>query len=69
MKKLNPTEARQGKEGKPVLIILLVSLAAAAVVWIGIEIFGNVIEPETPANSEQSVPPASSEQVPPASAN
>ncbi|MFS2324347.1 hypothetical protein U2P60_02805 [Brucella sp. H1_1004] len=59
MKKLNPTEARQGKEGKPVLIILLISLAAAAVVWIGIEIFGNAIEPEDPANSEQTVPPAS----------
>jgi len=69
VKKLNPTEARQGKEGKPVLIILLVSLAAAAGVWIGIEIFGNVIEPEAPANSEQTVPPALSEQVPPASIN
>lgn len=33
MKQVNPTEARQGREGKPVLIVLLVSIAAALVVW------------------------------------
>ncbi|MCL7999797.1 hypothetical protein M8994_16255 [Brucella sp. 21LCYQ03] len=68
MKKVSPSDARQGKEGKPVLVVLLVSLAAAALVWIGVEIFGNAIEPEVPSNSERSVPPTISEQVPPASA-
>jgi len=68
MKKVNPTDARQGREGKPVLVVLLISLAAAALVWIGMEIFGNAIEPEVPTNSERSVPPATSDQVPPASA-
>jgi len=51
MKKVNPTDARQGREGKPVLVVLLVSLAAAVLVWIGMEIFGNAIEPDVPTNS------------------
>lgn len=45
MKQLTLDEARQGREGKPVLIILLISLAAAAVVWILVEIFGSIIAP------------------------
>ncbi|ASV83225.1 hypothetical protein CES85_4004 [Ochrobactrum quorumnocens] len=67
MKQVSPREARQGREGKPVLIILLVSIAAAAVVWFLVEIFGNVIAPDVPSNSEGSVPPAATETVPPAS--
>lgn len=68
MKQVSPREARQGREGKPVLIILLVSLAAALVVWFLVEVFGNVIAPDVPSNSEGSVPPAATESVPPASA-
>lgn len=68
MKNVNPNDARQGREGKPVLVVLLASLAAAAFVWIGVEIYGNFIKPEVPANSERSVPAETSEQVPPASA-
>ncbi|MCX2696892.1 MULTISPECIES: hypothetical protein [Ochrobactrum] len=68
MKQLNPDEARQGREGKPVLIILLISLVAAAVVWVLVEIFGSVIAPEVPSNSERSVSPAATQTKPPASA-
>lgn len=68
MKQVSPEKARQGREGKPVLIVLLVSLAAAVVVWILVEIFGSVIAPDVPSNSEGSVPPATTESVPPASA-
>lgn len=67
MKQISPREARQGREGKPVLIILLVSLAAAVVVWFLVEFFGSVIAPDVPSNSEGSVPPATTETVPPAS--
>lgn len=47
MKQVNPTEARQGREGKPVLVVLLVSIAAALVVWVLVEIYGAVISPMT----------------------
>ncbi len=67
MKQISPREARQGREGKPVLIILLVSLAAAVVVWFLVEVFGSVIAPDAPSNSEESMPPATTETVPPAS--
>jgi hypothetical protein len=69
MKQVSPREARQGREGKPVLVILLVSIAAAAFVWLLVELFGSAIAPEVPSNSEGSVPPASTETVPPASGN
>jgi hypothetical protein len=46
MKQVSPREARQGREGKPVLVILLVSIAAAAVVWLLVELFGSAIAPK-----------------------
>lgn len=69
MKQVNPTEARQGREGKPILVVLLVSIVAALAVWILVEIYGAAISPDqnTP-NGENSLPPAATETVPPASA-
>ncbi|WP_273793397.1 hypothetical protein [Brucella anthropi] len=69
MKQVNPTEARQGREGKPVLMVLLISIAAALAVWVLVEIYGAVISPEenTP-DGENSLPAATTEAVPPASA-
>ncbi|KAB2684679.1 MULTISPECIES: hypothetical protein [Brucella/Ochrobactrum group] len=69
MKQVNPTEARQGREGKPILMVLLVSIVAALAVWILVEIYGAAISPDqnTP-NGENSLPPAATETVPPASA-
>lgn len=69
MKQVNPTEARQGREGKPVLTVLLVSIAAALAVWALVEIYGAAISPdENTPNGENSLPPATIETVPPASA-
>jgi len=69
MKQVNPTEARQGREGKPILMVLLVSIVAALAVWILVEIYGAAISPDqnTP-NDENSLPPTTTETVPPASA-
>jgi len=69
MKQVNPTEARQGREGKPILMVLLVSIVAALAVWILVEIYGAAISPDqnTP-NGENSLPPTTTETVPPASA-
>lgn len=52
--KMTPTEARQGRRGRPILIIMLVSIALALVVWFFIGIYGEAISPEdgNPAASE-----------------
>nr|WP_318254716.1 hypothetical protein [Ochrobactrum sp. UNC390CL2Tsu3S39] len=49
--------------------MLLVSIAAALIVWVLVEIYGTVISPdENTPNGENSLPPATTESVPPASA-
>jgi hypothetical protein len=47
---VKPEKARQGKWGGQVLVVLVVALALAAIVWIGVEMYGQDIEP---ANSQQ----------------
>ncbi|MEO9336555.1 hypothetical protein ABFT80_03840 [Mesorhizobium sp. SB112] len=47
---VKPEKARQGKRGGQVLVVLVVALALAAIVWIGVEMYGQDIEP---ANSQQ----------------
>ncbi len=39
------TEARQGRRGLPVLVVLVVALILAAVAWWGAEIYGMIIDP------------------------
>lgn len=47
-------EARQGWRGRPVLVVLIVSLVLVAAVWFVAEIWGSINAPETPE------PPAAS---------
>ncbi len=43
-------EARQGRRGFPVFVILLVSLALACAVWFAVEMYGTAIQsPQTEA--------------------
>jgi len=42
---LPPVKARQGRLGRPVLIVLIVALLLAMAVWWGVEIFGEQITP------------------------
>lgn len=62
MVKLSENKARQGRLGRPVLIVLLVSLALAMIVWWGVELYGTAIAPnegDTQTGVEtQSAPPA-----------
>ena len=47
MKKTIPAqEARQGRWGLPVLVVLVASLLLAAVVWVGVEIYGSTLPTE-----------------------
>lgn len=40
MKKIPTQDARQGRKGTPVLVVLLCSLLLALIFWIGLEAFG-----------------------------
>jgi cytoskeletal protein RodZ len=73
VEKLTPTEARQGRKGTNVLVVLIVALILAAVVWWGVGIYGSAIEPENPvggAPAEQGLettqPPATDQPSGPA---
>ncbi|PSJ63419.1 hypothetical protein [Kumtagia ephedrae] len=46
-KPLPPEKARQGKLGRPVLVVLIAALVLAMVVWAGVEFWGERID--TPA--------------------
>ena len=52
MVKLSEKKARQGFLGRPVLIVLVVSLLLALVVWFGVELYGDAIAPEEPIGSD-----------------
>ncbi len=64
-KAFTPRETRQGFKGKPVLVILVVSLVLALAVWLAAEIWGESTAPATtetppprsPATSSQTVNP------------
>lgn len=57
--KVPPKKARQGREGLPVLLVLLGGLVLAAVVWVIVEIYGVFIDERQPVES-----PQSTEEVP-----
>lgn len=52
-------DARQGRQGFPVFVVLLVSLALACAVWFAVEIYGTSIEsPRTEATQPTTGGPA-----------
>lgn len=61
MKEIPPQKARQGKKGRPVLIVLISSLIVVALVWLGAEIYGSHISEsentmDSNSTNEQSMP-------------
>lgn len=64
MSKIDPTDARQGKKGRPILIVLIAGLALAIVAFIGMGMFGasqpdeNIGGPQDAGISTQSAAPA-----------
>jgi hypothetical protein len=46
--KLSETEARQGRRGVPVLVILIAALVLAAIIWVAVELHASVTMPEAP---------------------
>ncbi|MBO9102154.1 MULTISPECIES: hypothetical protein [unclassified Rhizobium] len=43
---MSPVDARQGRIGTPVLLVLLGGLVLSAVVWAGVEMWGRHINPD-----------------------
>lgn len=71
IKEIHPNKAKQGRQGRPVLMVLIVGLLLALVAWGVIEIYGTSIAPENPSGDPSSVPterldPASDPQAEPA---
>lgn len=61
MKDIPPQKARQGKKGRPVLIVLISSLIIVGLVWLGAEIYGSTISEsentmDSNTSNEQSMP-------------
>jgi cytoskeletal protein RodZ len=63
---ITPTEAKQGRTGSRILLVLLAALILAFLVWIPVEIWGNreaeEVAPQQPGQemqSQQAAPPAS----------
>ncbi|HWD14155.1 hypothetical protein [Pseudochrobactrum saccharolyticum] len=54
MKEIPPQKARQGRKGRPVLIVLISSLIIVLLAWVGAEIYGGYIsKSENTINSDQ----------------
>lgn len=54
-KEFSANKVKQGRQGKPVLVVLVVGMLLALVVWGVIEIYGSAIEPENPSGDPASV--------------
>jgi len=54
MTTISTNKARQGRRGIQVLYVLIASLLLAGLVWIGLEIYGESIDPPAPAESTSS---------------
>lgn len=62
MKEIPPVDARQGRNGKQMRNVLMISLILVAIVWFGVEIYGSYIsKSENTLNSNSQ----SSESLPP----
>ena len=57
-KKIDENKARQGRQGRPVLVVLVVGLILALIVWWGVGMFGEAIAPEDPVGGAPQEQPA-----------
>ena len=55
---LSPVDARQGRRGMPVVFVLVGGLVLAAIVWGGVEMWGEHIDPDKAQTSAPGPGPA-----------
>jgi hypothetical protein len=60
---ISPTNARQGSRGVPVVVVLVAGLILAAIVWLGVEMWGEHIDPDKSQTASPGPGPATN-QVP-----
>lgn len=53
-KKVPPKRARQGREGFPVLLVLLGGLVLAGLAWVVVEMYGVFIDEQQPVETPSS---------------
>lgn len=63
-KKVEPTKARQGRSGTRVLTVLLAALILAMIVWWGVGMFGETIEPNDQVGGAPAEQPAGTQDTP-----
>ncbi len=52
--KVPPKKARQGREGFPVLLVLVISLVLAGIIWIFVEAYGIFLDEGQPVETQES---------------
>lgn len=63
-KTIDTNKARHGRSGRPVLVVLVCALLLAMIVWVGVEIFGEAIEPGDPVGGAPAEQPAETPSAP-----
>lgn len=61
---VNPTEARQGALGKPVLLILIGALFLAVIAWGAAEMFGESTDNDAATDRQQTTPVENGQATP-----
>lgn len=64
IKRIDAEDARQGRSGWRVLVILVAALALVMLVWWGVGIYGNAIAPDEPVGGEPAEQPEPAVQPP-----
>ncbi|MFC7066251.1 hypothetical protein [Brucella rhizosphaerae] len=65
MKKIDPIKARQGSKGRPVLLVLVMSLVLALLVWAAFEFYGQMRPGRGFMDDDAKLPASSPSQTPP----
>jgi hypothetical protein len=55
--RLDPKRVRQGRKGRPVLLVLIAALVLAVIAWGAAELFGEATDPQNPAGEVETTEP------------
>jgi hypothetical protein len=61
--RIDPKRARQGRKGRPVLLVLIAALVLALIAWGVAEIFGEATDPANPAGEIETTEPGAEEAI------